>query len=79
MRGNIAFTVPAQADFNFTATCPTGCGSVDFLNAFFGTNPATDLPWTTIPGTYAWQFHYLAGNGSAWHNTDHGNTGNITP
>jgi len=79
MRGNFAFTVPAQADFNFTAACPTGCGSVDFLNAFFGTNPLTHLPWTGIPGTYAWQFHYLAGNGSSWHNTDHGNTGNITP
>ena len=79
MRGNFAFTIPAQADFNFTATCPTGCGTVAFLNAFFGTNPATGLPWTDIPGTYAWQFHYLAANGSSWHNTDHGNTGNITP
>jgi hypothetical protein len=66
--GDYALTAPAPADFDLTATCPAGCTTADFFQAFFG---------TTAPTNYAWQFHYSTTN-SSWDNTDHGNTGNIT-
>ncbi len=67
--GNWSLTVIAPADFNFTATCPSGCTGAQFLSTFFN---------TTIPASYAWQFYYVAPGHGTWANTDHGNTGNIS-
>lgn len=68
--GDYAMLVPAGADFDFTATCPPGCNGDAFFAAFFD---------TTFPSTYAWQFHYRTDEHGSWDNTDHGNSGNITP
>jgi len=57
------------ADFNFTATCPSGCTGAQFFSAFFN---------TTFPASYSWQFYYKTPSNGSWANTDHGNTGNIS-
>jgi hypothetical protein len=62
--------VASGADFNFTATCPRGCGLTDFYNTFFGGK---------VGDSAAWQAHYTAPHHGTWHNTDHGNSGNIVP
>lgn len=67
--GDEAGTIPAPADFNFTAVCPPGCTGDEFAQAFFGTS------W---PSSYAWQFHYTTPSNGSWDNTDHGNSGNIS-
>ena len=67
--GDYALKVAAPADFNFTATCPTGCTTGDFFQTFFKTSE---------PSSYAWQFHYTTASNGSWDNTDHGNNGNIT-
>ncbi|HEV2062954.1 MAG TPA: hypothetical protein VGS00_00200 [Thermoanaerobaculia bacterium] len=69
--GQFVSTVGPPADFNFTATCPADCTSLQFMTAFF--NGAPDPP------EFAWQFHYTAPGHGTWNTTDHGNTGDITP
>jgi hypothetical protein len=76
--GSYAITVSASADFNFTATCQSGCTTNQFFSTFF----AKSATWFSDGGArdYAWQFYYNSttpSNGS-WKNTDHGNSGNIT-
>lgn len=66
--GNYALTVPAPADFAFTASCPAGCSTSQFFATFF----AVSVP------AYAWQFYYTTPGNGSWANTDHGNTGNIS-
>jgi hypothetical protein len=65
--GNYAIKIPAPADFNFTAKCPEGCTTAQFMSTFFGLN------WSTWATPYAWQFYYRSGSWT-WDNTDHGNT-----
>lgn len=67
--GDYALSVPAGSDFNFNATCTTACTTGDFFTAFFN---------TSVPASYAWQFHYTTASNGSWNNTDHGNTGNIS-
>lgn len=66
--GNYAIKTPAGLDFNFKGTCPAGCSGSQFFSTFFG---------TTFPNSYAWQFHYITPANGAWHNTDHGNSGDL--
>jgi hypothetical protein len=72
--GDYAVLVPAPADFNQNAVCDPGCTTSEFFAAVFG------LPGNFLDtATYAWEFYYDAGAHGTWANTDHGNTGNITP
>jgi hypothetical protein len=67
--GSEAFPkTPNSVNFNFKATCPTGCTGSQFFSTFFGTTP---------PGPYGWQFHYITPANGVWHNTDHGNSGDL--
>jgi hypothetical protein len=72
--GDYAVPVPVGSDFNFKATCPAGCTTREFFTAVFN-KPANFIDNTP----YAWQFHYTTESHGSWHNTDHGDSGNITP
>jgi hypothetical protein len=68
--GDYALLVPAPADFNQIGVCPAGCTTSDFFATFFNTG---------FPAVFAWEFYYSTPSNGSWANTDHGNTGNITP
>ncbi len=72
--GDYAVKVPAGADFNFTATCASGCTTSQFFTTFFGKDSSF-----MDTATYGWQFHYATTGHGSWDNTNHGNSGNITP
>jgi hypothetical protein len=75
--GDEAFTIPAGSDFDPTASfsSPAGQHNSDAVSAFI----AAFFPGQTLPDNYAWQFHYRTASNGSWDDTDHGDTGNITP
>ena len=66
--GDYAIKTPVGLNFNFKGACPAGCTGSQFFLTFFG---------TTLPNSYAWQFHYTTPSNGSWDNTDHGNSGDL--
>jgi hypothetical protein len=65
--GDEVFTVPTPVGFN-----PAAAGAVsntgDFFKVFFN---------ASVPGSYAWQFHYITTSNGTWDNADASGGGNV--